>query len=815
MTNPFVRSLFSLLLVLLFLFNLCPLPATAFAEDPPPQEPPVCSPDDKPEEDENKLLEQGLTTPAPEEMPALREVEGSGEEGLGQEPQNNLPAQAASSSSTQEEEEPPGGNSYVASVRPEEGTELKKGEKTNLVIIFTEVGTKTTTGSAEISIPDTLKINQEEGLKITEGWDYAFDDTVPDGFSAVLKLWAILGDTILKNDQSVTVGLSVTALIDSEHTFKTKAWLNRDVDENGLGVGVGTNNNYMHTDYEEPKCNVLVNNKEDLEKMRQNLNWHYVQKADIVFAEDEQFMPIGGKDTPFTGAFHGNGFKISNLNIKRPDEDYNGLFGQLSASALLNNITLENCHIEGENQVGGLAGDLRGGSILNSTVSGTILANRNFAGGVAGSNTGGLIFNTHAAANVSGTFHIGGLCGKNFAGSKILHSSAAGIIGGDSFVGGLVGENYSSLIENSQASGKVTASNTNNRDPHAGGLVGYNRKNSIIEGCSSAADVSASSGSYTGGLVGYNSESLITVSFATGPVEGQDNTGGLVGYNYTNGIINNCYATGIVNGANSTGGLVGFNVGTIRNTYAAGMVTGGADTGGLVGKSGGDSHFIAGSFYLSGRPNSSFGAQVEPAALKDLATFTDAGWHIQTPDTYNPADEVPWFLDPLKDFPILWWQHKFASDTSPETPGTPISSEGGGEVENQGGHNFGLESLVFSSTFYPGSSIPQKSLGLREPSLLLHHLYQLLHKSSKDAHGTLFNRFMQQLSQIATLLKEALLNQNQHALAQAQAAYLNMFDDFNGLPQGALTKSEEAQLSELLATLGLVFTNLAGFNKSY
>ncbi|MDR3001625.1 MAG: hypothetical protein LBU89_10200 [Fibromonadaceae bacterium] len=89
-----------------------------------------------------------------------------------------------------------------------------------------------------------------------------------------------------------------------------------------------------------------------------------------------------------------------------------------------------------------------------------------------------------------------------------------------------------------------------------------------------------------GGLVGYY-RGVISNSYATGNVVGNENVGGLVGDFF--GTISNSYSTGKVSGVNRVGGLVGRDnnsnttITTIYNSYFTGEVTGVSAFGDLVG----------------------------------------------------------------------------------------------------------------------------------------------------------------------------------------------------------------------------------------
>ena len=152
--------------------------------------------------------------------------------------------------------------------------------------------------------------------------------------------------------------------------------------------------------------------------------------------------------------------------------------------------------------------------------------------------------------------------------------------------GGLAGKSSDgSIISNSYATGAVGGDN------EFGGLVGFNEFGSIVSNSYSACTVSGAA--YFGGLVGQNVGGIISNSYSTGAVSGFINVGGLVGNNIAGGIISNSYSTGTVSGTINVGGLVGINDnnGIISNSYNKGTVNGNIDfassylgIGGLVGK---------------------------------------------------------------------------------------------------------------------------------------------------------------------------------------------------------------------------------------
>lgn len=181
------------------------------------------------------------------------------------------------------------------------------------------------------------------------------------------------------------------------------------------------------------------------------------------------WMPIGNIDTEFSGKFDGLGHTISNLTINRPDEDYIGLFGRVSAwnTSYIENINLKDVNIKGNNNVGALVGYGYDIHIENASTSGKIIGNEN-VGGLIGHMFYAAVTAKKSASSVdvSGVKNVGGLVGY-LDGSAVRESYATGDVSGSENVGGLVGRSSYSTIENSYAIGEVSGTT------NVGGLIGY------------------------------------------------------------------------------------------------------------------------------------------------------------------------------------------------------------------------------------------------------------------------------------------------------------------------------------------------------
>jgi hypothetical protein len=141
-----------------------------------------------------------------------------------------------------------------------------------------------------------------------------------------------------------------------------------------------------------------------------------------------------------------------------------------------------------------------------------------------------------------------------------------------------------------------------------------------------------------GGLVGKNSDT-VNNSYSTASVSGVVNAGGLVGDNWR-GTVSNSYSTGNVIGSSCVGGLVAYsNNGTVTNSYSTGSVTGNEEVGGMVGRN--YDSTVGDSFWnteTSGQATSDGGTGKNTIEMKDIATFSGAGWDIMAvadPGTRN------------------------------------------------------------------------------------------------------------------------------------------------------------------------------------
>lgn len=194
----------------------------------------------------------------------------------------------------------------------------------------------------------------------------------------------------------------------------------------------------------------LIRTPQNLDSLRyylgaDNADKYYRQIADIDlgFAPwnvGEGWEPIGTVTDSlfFYGNYNGDGNKINNLTINKPDSFYIGLFGAVH-DALLENMTITDVSIIGYVYVGALVG-LNwnyNGLISNSYSTGDITA-LGLAGGIVGGYSYQDIYNSSESLKIT----------NSYSKCNIVASSA---------MGGMVGScGLFSSITNSYSTGKVT-----------------------------------------------------------------------------------------------------------------------------------------------------------------------------------------------------------------------------------------------------------------------------------------------------------------------------------------------------------------------
>ena len=318
---------------------------------------------------------------------------------------------------------------------------------------------------------------------------------------------------------------------------------------------------------------------------------HYKLGRDIDASKTKQkeynngqgWQPIGNSEElnnyqAFKGSFDGSGYTIKNLYFNRSKESQVGLFRVVGPGGVIKNLELADVEFFGKVEVGGIAGRVRLGEIIDCSCSGSIKGNKKL-GQIVGKNEGGQIKSVSARGRVEGNIDIGGLIGYNLYYGLLKDSFSLSKVIGDKKVGGAVGCNdQGGQIKSSYAEGDVSGGAI------VGGLSGYNYGS--IEKSFASGDIK---GTYQlGGLVGKSESKFgfgraeIIDSYALGHVKGKKLLGGLVGVNKE--LISKSYASGKLEGDEVIGGLVGYNSGQIEQSYVRRKIISNAEKNNLVGK---------------------------------------------------------------------------------------------------------------------------------------------------------------------------------------------------------------------------------------
>ena len=241
----------------------------------------------------------------------------------------------------------------------------------------------------------------------------------------------------------------------------------------------------------------------------------YTELAGLGANQGRGWEPIGTSDAPFSGSFDGQEYQIRDLFINRPDQDYVGLFGDVSWVRHIDNVgVIQNARV--------VNADVTGGSCVGALVG----------------HNGGIVSNTYSTGSVTGDERVGGLVGWNQ--HTVRNSYSVASVTGNREIGGLVGETWyqGGVVSNSYSRGSVTGSS------RVGGLAGWNR-------------------------------GVLKNSYSTASVTGDERVGGLVGYN--TGTVSNSFWDRTTSGTEESDGGTGTSteemrdIRTFTNTAAAGL----------------------------------------------------------------------------------------------------------------------------------------------------------------------------------------------------------------------------------------------------
>jgi hypothetical protein len=437
----------------------------------------------------------------------------------------------------------------------------------------------------------------------------------------------------------------------------------------------------------------LINDVSDFKQLlafgqNASLKFRLTNDLDLV-TEPNFYIPY------LAGEFDGNGHKIMSLSLSSSFITQVGLFGYLASGGLVTGVGVEDVNITGFGNVGGLVGE-NDGTVSDSYVTGRVDGYWSVGGLVGWMGWhGGNVSNSYYSyddvlINGRNVITIGALSNKDFsqwlANDKFLDVNkklskedgyylindvsdfkqllAFGQDGSLKFrlkndldLGGESNFYIPYLAGEFDGNGHKISNLRLNFDFVAEvGLFGYLASSGKVSEIG-VENVNVTGQHRVGALAGA-SVGAVSNSYSTGNLNRGGDVGGLVGWN--KGTVRDSYSSASV--SVSGGGLVGANVwngGTVSNSYSTGRVTrtGDQPAGGLVGS---NDVALGSSFWdteTTGQSTSDGGTGKTTAEMKNITTFSGAGWNIvavANPGTRNPA--YIWNIVDGQTYPFLSWQ---------------------------------------------------------------------------------------------------------------------------------------------------------------
>ena len=384
---------------------------------------------------------------------------------------------------------------------------------------------------------------------------------------------------------------------------------------------------------------------------------------------NEAWTPIGKMTNTYSdyvafgGVFDGDGHTISGLKIDNSAQ-YQALFGYV-----------------------------KGGTIQNLTVAGSVTTSTTssaYAAGIVGYGYPVTLINCVNQATVTATKkgYAAGVAAYAYTGSTITGCTNQGAVSGcGGYLGGIVGTASGAIITNCINNGDIVDSMLSATYPYCvGGIAGSATSASRITNCGNTGAVTSHLKN-TGGVVGYFAGTA-EKCFNSGNVTGIYATGGIVGsISSANTSVTDCYNTGSIlcnaptaqykdSNAKGVGGIVG-NPGstssadcTVKNCYNAGTITN-ADAattditvGGVIGSSSAKSYSgeatglitAENCYYLAAEGLNGDGANAEAAGVTSKTTeeLKASGMAALLGGSY---------IDQAGGYPMLGWQNPNAEYT--------------------------------------------------------------------------------------------------------------------------------------------------------
>ena len=368
--------------------------------------------------------------------------------------------------------------------------------------------------------------------------------------------------------------------------------------------------------------------------------------------KDKEWTPIGKNSSyAYKDTFDGGGYTISGLKIDSTDQ-YQALFGYV-----------------------------KGGTIKNLTVVGSVTSSNKYTAGIVAYGSPVTVKNcTNKVSVTAKKGYAAGVVAYAYTNSEVMDCTNKGaIIGCGDFVGGIVGTGGGiKTISNCFNRGSVTNEGTPSGFAYCtGGIAGSVSSSSTVTRCGNTGVVTSTI-KRTGGVVG-GAAGTISACFNTGTVTGIYGVGGVAGSAIAKDVkITDCYNTGDVicetpsasfkdTNAKGVGGIIGdpsytsytgivltncFNAGAVKNNSTIADVV----VGGVIGSSAAKNITAQNCYYLATAGLSGDGADASAAGVTGKTAE-----QLRSEDLV--ADLGGSYIAGDSDYPILGWQNPNAAYT--------------------------------------------------------------------------------------------------------------------------------------------------------
>ena len=201
--------------------------------------------------------------------------------------------------------------------------------------------------------------------------------------------------------------------------------------------------------------------------------------------DSTEWTPIGKESQPFTGTFDGDSHTITGLKCTDTSAYYVGLVGYASGAAI-QNVTVQDAALNGNEYIGAVCGYITGGTITNCHVVNTAIGGNTegkYYGGIVGCIIGNTNVTgcTNSGSTVNGGYRLGGIAGyaANTTVQCCFNSGAVTCKYAKS--GGIVGLTSDATVQDCGNTGAVTKPDYNNS--LYGGIVGEADSELTIQNC--------------------------------------------------------------------------------------------------------------------------------------------------------------------------------------------------------------------------------------------------------------------------------------------------------------------------------------------